>query len=258
MRPKGPTPAYIDDKERVRRLLALPGVRPAATERIGAARVALVGMGGLGNAAGLYLAAQGVGHLTLIDPDTVEAHNLGRQVLYTPDTVGMAKVEAAGAALRRLSPGISLTIAQEALDDANASRLLDGHDLILDGLDAGAPREVLNRFSVGTRVPTLFAGAIGYEAQVFGVQGGTPCLYCLWGDIAEAAEDCAATGVLGPVVGMAGTVQAQEAIKILMGQGQTLIGRLWWYDGYAVHTRVISVPPRPDCPVCSQSGGKED
>ncbi|MBX5466051.1 MAG: HesA/MoeB/ThiF family protein [Firmicutes bacterium] len=239
------------DKERVRRLLALPGVRPHSLERLLAARVAVVGMGGLGCAAALYLAGQGVGHLTLIDPDRVAAHNLGRQVLYAPEDVGRLKVEAAGSALRRLRPELSLSLWPHALGPENADFLLAGHDLVLDGLDQGVPRDLLNRWAVAHGVPVVFAGAIGYEAQVLVVAGGQPCLFCLFGSVADAAQDCAVEGVLGPVVGMAGMVQAQEALKLLLGVGRPLIGRLWTWDAYAGRTRILAVPPRPDCPVCA-------
>lgn len=241
----------ITDKERVRRLVALPGVRPAYAERLAQARVAIVGMGGLGNPAALYLAAQGVGHLHIIDPDQIEGHNLGRQVLFSPHELGQDKVMVAQAKLSHTVPECEIVSHVAELDAANVDVLLDGVDLVIDGLDRANPRMVLNDWTVKTGRPVFFGGAIGYEAQVFGVQGGQPCLYCLFGDLDGADENCAVSGVLGPVVGMAAMVQASEALKILMGVGQTLVGRLWTYDAYALKTRIITVPPRDDCPRCT-------
>lgn len=219
-------------------------------ERLKLSHVAIVGVGGLGNPVAMYLATQGVGRLTLVDPDIVEPHNLGRQVLFTPDDIGRKKVEAARDALVRLAPSISVHIVGQALTEQNMDGLLASVDLVVDGLDRGEPREWLNRYSVVTGVPVVFGGAIGYEAQVFVVRGGRPCLFCLFGAVNEAAEDCAVSGVLGPVVGMAGTVQAQEALKLLLGVGDLLIGRIWTYDAYSGTTRVLAFPPRKDCPVC--------
>lgn len=245
----------ITDKERVRRLLALPGVKPERVNRLRDARVAVVGMGGLGNPASQYLVAQGVGHLTLIDPDVVAAHNLSRQLLFSLGDVGRLKVEAARDALIRIAPSCHIDLYPEALNENNAASVLAGADVVVDGLDQGAPREILNRYSVHTKVPVFFGGGIGYEAQVFGVQGGRPCLYCLFGSVALVAEECAVAGVLGPVVGMAGLVQAQEVLKWLLGVGEPLLGRLWTFDAYSGRTRILTIPARPDCPVCGHGEG---
>jgi molybdopterin/thiamine biosynthesis adenylyltransferase len=240
----------FSDKERVRRLVALPGVRPESLSKLASARVAIVGVGGLGNPSALYLAAQGVGHLTLVDGDTVAQHNLGRQILFRPEDVGRLKVDAAAEALWRIRPELDLTTVAAHLEDSNWRAVLANHDVVLDGLDQGLPRDLLNRWAVETGRPVVFAGAIGYEAQVFVVQGGRPCLHCLFGSVAEVTEDCAVAGVLGPVVGMAGLVQAQEALKLLLQVGRPLVGRLWLWDAFSGSTRILEVPPRPDCPVC--------
>ncbi|MDA8192672.1 MAG: HesA/MoeB/ThiF family protein [Thermaerobacter sp.] len=245
-----PPETLLTDRERVRRLLALPGVRPGLAERLAASRVAMVGMGGLGNPVALYLAAQGVGALTLIDPDQVQAHNLGRQILFAPSDVGQSKVNAAQRALRRTAPNCTIVTHETALRAENISDLLEGSDLVIDGLDRAAPRMILNRWAVASAIPVLFGGAIGYEAQVFGVRGGKPCLYCLFGELQGADEDCVVAGVLGPVVGLAAMVQASEALKMLLGTGQSMVGRMWTYDAFSLKTRMVSVPPRRDCPVC--------
>lgn len=243
----------IRDPDRVRRLLALPHVRPKAMAALEAARVALVGLGGLGSGAAPYLAAAGVGALVLVDPDRVAATDLGRQILYTPDDVGALKVDAAAARLRAMNPALRIEAHAAALEASNAAALLAGCDVVLDGLDRGAPREVLNRYAVEHGVPVVFGGALGYEGQVMVVRGGgRPCLTCLFGDLEDAVGDCAVQGVLGPLVGMVGALQAQEALKLLMGLGTPLAGRLWLYDAFGGDTRVIAVPPRPDCPVCGR------
>lgn len=243
------------DKERVRRLVALPEVRAESVERLQAARVAIVGMGGLGNPCALYLAAQGIGHLTLIDPDVVEAHNLGRQILYGPQDVGRAKVDAARDSLVRVQPHAAVRVFADTLAADNIERLLFGHDIVLDGLDSGATREVLNAWAVASSTPVLFAGAIGYEAQVFGVREGGPCLSCLWGSVADRGQDCAQEGILGPVAGMAGMIQAQETLKFLLGVGTQVWGKLWTYDGYRLQSRTLTVPQRGDCAVCANGWG---
>ncbi|CAB1128840.1 ThiF domain-containing protein [Candidatus Hydrogenisulfobacillus filiaventi] len=238
------------DRERIRRLLTLPQVRPAQARRLAAARVAIIGMGGLGNAAAQYLAAQGVGQLLLLDPDRVEASNLGRQVLFDPTQVGLPKVEAAAARLSRQNPACMIRPV------ARAFTAVDGFapgevDLILDGTDNGATREVLNRVAVETGIPVIFAGAVGYEALVYGVgAGGRPCLQCAFGPVQEADRSCARDGILGPVVGLAGVLQAVEALKVLLEVGEPPWGRLWSWDLFHDHARVVRMPPREDCAVC--------
>ncbi len=240
----------ISDKERVRRLVSLPGVKPERVARLRDTTVAIVGVGGIGQAAAQHLVAQGVGGLILIDPDRVEAHNLSRQILLTPPTVGQFKVDAAAERLWELSPTAQIEQRRNQLDEANVDALLQEAAIVLDGVDLGQPREVLNRYAMRSGKPVFFAGATGYEAQVFGVHGGQPCLTCLFGSVADVADDCAATGVLGPVVGMAGLVQAQEVLKWVLRVGQPLVGRLWQWDGFSGSTRIMTIPARTDCPVC--------
>lgn len=241
----------ISDKERVRRLVSLPGVKPERVARLQHTAVAIVGVGGIGQAAAQHLVAQGVGRVLLIDPDRVEAHNLSRQILLTPHTVGQFKVDAVAERLWELSPAVQIEQRRDRLDEGNVDALLQEATIVLDGLDLGQPREVLNRYAVRSGKPVFFAGATGYEAQVFGVHGGKPCLTCLFGSVADVADDCAVTGVLGPVVALAGVVQAQEVLKWVLQVGQSLVGRLWQWDGFSGSTRIMTIPPRTDCPVCS-------
>lgn len=243
----------ITDKERVRRLVALPGVKPERLTRIRAARVAIVGVGGLGNASAQYLAAQGVGHLTLIDGDVVDAGNLGRQVLFGPNAIGRFKVEAAADTLRRMAPDIDIRPVAVSLTGDNGAGLVAGHDLVIDGLDATTPRQWLNRWSIAHQVPVIFGGAVGYEAQLFPVFGQAPCLSCLWPSLQGAELECATRGILGPLVGMVGALQAAEAIKYLIGLNPRP-GKLWTFDAFQGRSRTVVVPPNPLCPVCASAG----
>ncbi len=244
----------IRDADRVRRLAALPQVRPQALDRLRRAAVAVVGVGGLGTAAAPYLAAAGVGRLRLIDPDVVQETDLGRQILYGPADVGQPKVKAAAAALTAQAPATVVEVSTEALDAHNGRRLLEGVDVILDGLDEGRPRDFLNEYAVRTGTPVVFGGALGYEGQVVVVAPSGPCLHCLFGSVADAAADCAREGILGPLVGVVGALQAAEALKWVMGLGAPLRGRVLQIDLFAGATRVLSFAPRAHCPVCGGQG----
>jgi molybdopterin/thiamine biosynthesis adenylyltransferase len=249
-----PDPAsypLVTDADRVRRLMALPHVRPALLDRLRAATAAVVGVGGLGSAAAPYMAAAGIGRLRLIDPGRVAATDLGRQILYRPDDIGRPKVVVMAERLRAQNPAIAVEAVDEALTAANVEQLLAKADVVVDGLDVGPPREVLNRWAVATGRPVVFGGALGYEGQVMVVAGSEQaCLACLFGSVAEAPGECAVDGVLGPLVGVIGSLQAAEALKLLRGLGTTLAGRILVLDAFTATTRVVSVPKRPDCPVC--------
>lgn len=246
------TVPLITDKERVRRLVALPDVRSERLARLRSARVAIVGVGGLGNAAAQYLAAQGIAHLTLIDGDTVDGGNLGRQILFGPEDVGHLKVEAAAHSLRRLAPDLQIRSVPLFLTAENGPSLVDSHDLILDGLDTAPPRQWLNRWAIAHKVPVIFAGAVGYEAQVFPVYGQAPCLSCLWPSFEGPELDCATSGILGPLVGMVGALQAALAIKHVIGL-EKRAGILWTFDLFQARARTIALTPNPQCPVCGVS-----
>jgi molybdopterin/thiamine biosynthesis adenylyltransferase len=248
--PAGPYP-IVRDADRIRRLVALPGLKPATAERLAQATVAIVGVGGLGSIVAPYLAACGVGRIRLIDPDVVSATDLGRQILYTPADIGQSKVTVLERRLVAQNPAVTVDPVAEALTAENVARLLEGATIVVDGLDTGPPRDVLNRWAVATGVPVVFGGALGYEGQVLVVRGRDgPCLACVFGPVADAPGDCAVAGVLGPLVGIVGSVQAAEVVKLVLGVGTPLIGRLWQWDAYAGVTRILAIPSRPDCPVC--------
>lgn len=245
----------VRDVDRVRRLVALPDVRPAMLDKLAGATVAMVGMGGLGCASAPYLAAAGVGRLVLIDPGRVAPTDLGRQILYGAADVGALKVDAAAARLRAQSPGLSIVRHAVALGLDSADTLLGGATVVVDGLDDGRMRDVLNAWAVRGGAPVVFGGALGYEGQVTVVPpGGRPCLACLFGSVADAPAECSVAGVLGPLVGVVGSLQAGEALKWILGVGQALTGRLWLVDLFTGAARVVPVPVRATCPVC---GGAE-
>lgn len=243
-------PVLITDKERVRRLVSLPEVRPERLSRLHEARVAVVGVGGLGSAAAQYLAAQGIGHLTLIDGDVVEAHNLGRQVLFSPPDIGNPKAEVAAQALKKLAPELSVAADTKFLTADRLARL-EGHDLVIDGLDHASTRVIINQWAVSRRTPVIFGGAVGYEGQVFPAIPGGPCFSCLWPSLEGADEDCVTGGILGPLVGAIGALQAAEAVKWIVGVGSKE-GVLWSFDLLQGRLRSVAVPKNPACPVCSE------
>ncbi len=209
----------------------------------------IVGAGGLGAPAALYLAAAGVGELTIVDPDTVERSNLQRQVLYDSDDAGRLKVEAAGERLVALNPNVEVVRIAEALTEANARALIAGHDLVLDGTDDFATRFAVNAACVAERV-ILVSGAIGRWTGQVGVFAGRPCYRCLVPDIPPDAETCAAVGVVGALAGVVGSMMALEAIKLIAGAGEPLTGRLLIYDALAAEARTVRIGADPDCPVC--------
>lgn len=238
-----------EEVERYARQLVLREIGGPGQQRLKGARVLIVGVGGLGAPAALYLAAAGVGELTIVDPDTVERSNLQRQVLYDSDDAGRLKVEAAGERLVALNPNIEVVRIAEALTEANARALIAGHDLVLDGTDDFATRFAVSAACVAERV-ILVSGAIGRWTGQVGVFAGRPCYRCLVPDIPPDAETCAAVGLVGALAGVVGSMMALEAIKLIAGAGQPLTGRLLIYDALAAEARTVRIGADPDCPVC--------
>lgn len=250
----------LNDEELLRysRQIMLPQFDVVAQEKLKAARVLVVGMGGIGCPVALYLAAAGVGRLVLADFDTVDTSNLQRQVLYTAADVGRGKAEAAAEKLRLQNPHVEVTEFTVLLDARNAPELVAGVDLVIDGCDNFPTRDVVNAACVATGTPLVSAAAIGLSAQlaVFDTrQPASPCYRCLYPDMDEAAAACAEAGVLAPVVGVVGTLAATEALKILAGVGQPLVGRLWLWEALAQTMRTLGVPRDPACPACARRPG---
>ena len=243
--------SFSDDEiERYARHLVLAEIGGPGQQRLKAARVAIVGVGGVGAPAALYLAAAGVGTLRLIDDDRVGLSNLQRQILFTGADVGAAKVEAGARRLTALNPHVEIEAAPERLTVANAAWLLEGCDLVLDGTDDFETRFAVNAACVAAGLP-LVSGALGRWSGQVGVFAGRPCYRCLVAETPPDAETCARVGVVGALAGVVGSMAALEAIKQITGAGRTLSGRLLIYDGLAGTARTVGVAADPACPVCA-------
>ncbi len=241
-----------DEIERYARHLVLAELGGPGQQRLKAARVAIVGLGGVGAPAALYLAAVGVGTLRLIDHDAVALSNLQRQILFSGADVGRLKVEAGAGRLGALNPHVQIEDASERLTADNAAWLLEGCDLVIDGTDDFGTRFAVNTACVAAGVP-LVSGALGrWDGQV-GVFAGKPCYRCLVPEAPLDAATCARVGVVGALAGVVGSMGALEAIKIITGAGAPLTGRLLIYDGLAGTARTVSVAADPTCPVCGQA-----
>jgi molybdopterin/thiamine biosynthesis adenylyltransferase len=240
-----------EEVERYARHLVLREIGGPGQQALKAARVLIVGAGGLGAPAALYLAAAGVGTLGLVDPDRVGLSNLQRQVLFATADVEAPKVAAAARRLGALNPHVVVEPLDERLDGANARSLVSRYDLVLDGTDDFATRFAVNAACVQTG-RTLVSGAIGRWTGQVGVFPGRPCYRCLVPEIPPEAETCAAVGVLGALAGVVGSMMAVEAVKLIAGAGEPLSGRLLVYDALAGEARTLRLPPDPACPVCGE------
>tara|TARA_R110002110_G_scaffold201232_2_gene412202 strand:+ start:6957 stop:7721 length:765 start_codon:yes stop_codon:yes gene_type:complete len=248
--------AVLDDSdlERYSRQLLVPEVDIAGQEALAAATVLVVGLGGLGCPAALYLAAAGVGTLRLADGDRVELSNLQRQVAHTEAGLGDNKAESAARAVRALNQRVEVEVLARHLDADSMGAAIRGADLVLDASDRFATRHALNRGCVAAGVPLLSAAAIRMEGQLalFDTARGGPCYRCLYPD--AAADDsnaaCAENGVLGPVVGVLGSLQALEAIKFLVGMEQSLRGAVLMLDLRSLSLQRLVLERRSGCPDC--------
>ncbi|MDB5418726.1 MAG: molybdopterin biosynthesis protein [Phenylobacterium sp.] len=235
--------------ERYARHLVLREVGGPGQQKLKAGSALIVGAGGLGAPAALYLAAAGIGTLILADPDDVDLSNLQRQVIYTEDDIGRPKPEAAAERLAALNPHIFVAGFNGAFDETTADELIDGVDMVLDGTDDFATRFAVNAACVRHGKP-LVTGAIGRWTGQVGVFAGAPCYQCLVPEIPPDAETCTAVGVVGALAGVIGSMMALEAIKLMTGAGEPLSGRLMIYDALAGETRTVRVAADPECPVC--------
>lgn len=239
-----------DERERYARHILLKEIGGPGQQQLKSATVALVGMGGLGAPAALYLAAAGVGRLRLIDDDVVSLSNLQRQVLYGDADMGAAKTERAAAALTALNPHVRIETRETKLDDSNAAELLDGVQVVLDGTDDFATRYAVNTAcrALGT---TLVSGAVGrWDGQVSTFTRGGPCYRCLVPEAPPDAETCAQVGIVGALTGVIGSLMALEAIKTITSAGDTLVGRLLIFDALKSEARTVKLRRDPACPVC--------
>lgn len=248
----------LSDEQLLRysRQIMLPQFDIAGQERICAARVLIVGAGGLGCPVAMYLAAAGVGRITLLDRDLVELSNLQRQIAHDTHTVGMAKVDSVALTLKRLAPDCEVVALNQALTEQNAAQLVYEADVVLDCSDNFACRFLLNRECVAAGKPLVSGAAIRMEGQVavFDMRcADSPCYRCLYEEIGEEDMRCATNGVLAPVVGVIGSIQATEALKLLAGAGKTLTGRLLLMDALHMDWRTMTLRKDPGCPVCSST-----
>jgi molybdopterin/thiamine biosynthesis adenylyltransferase/rhodanese-related sulfurtransferase len=249
-----PPELTAEQLDRYSRHILLPEVGEKGQEKLLRARVLLLGAGGLGSPAALYLAAAGIGTLGIVDNDTVDASNLQRQILHGTSAVGVAKVESAAKRLTDLNPDVKVIPFQERLTSENADRVFDqGWDVIVDGLDNFPTRYLVNDASVWKNVPVVHGSIFRFDGQVttFWPKKG-PCYRCLYPEPPppHLAPSCAEAGVLGILPGVIGTIQATEAIKIVLGQGDPLVGRLLTYESLKMQFRTLKLRRDPGCPVC--------
>jgi molybdopterin/thiamine biosynthesis adenylyltransferase len=250
----------MDDRQLLRysRHILLDEVGIEGQERVLGARALLIGAGGLGSPAALYLAASGVGRITLVDDDEVDLTNLQRQVMHTTDRIGQPKVESGREALLQINPGIEVIALRERAAGERLRELVAAHDVVLDCSDNFATRQAVNRACVAARVPLVAGAVIRFDGQVsvFDVRDeASPCYACLFPEDSKFEDAaCSSMGVFAPLVGVIGAVQAAEALKLLAGCGRPLVGRLLMLDGRGMEWTEVRVGRNPCCPVCRARG----
>jgi sulfur-carrier protein adenylyltransferase/sulfurtransferase len=250
-----PRTLTAEQRDRYSRHVLVPEVGLEGQMKLLDAKVLLLGAGGLGAPTALYLAAAGVGTLGIVDDDVVDLSNLQRQVIHTTDGIGTPKVDSAERAINALNPDVNVVKYQTRLDASNIMEIIDGYDVVVDGVDNFPTRYLLNDASVRLKIPVVSAAILGFEGQlsVFAPYEG-PCYRCLFRQPppAELAPSCGANGVLGVLPGTMGMLQATEVIKLIIGAGDPLIGRLLMYDALAATTTELKVRRDPECPICSR------
>jgi molybdopterin-synthase adenylyltransferase len=246
----------MDDRQRLRysRHLLLNEFGEEAQERLLVSHALVVGAGGLGSAALLYLASSGVGRITICDGDRVDLTNLQRQIVHRVDSIGQPKASSAAATLARINPDIRVEALEERAGPERLAVLARAADVVLDCSDNFATRHALNRACVAARRPLVSGAGIRFDGQVavFDLRrDDAPCYHCLFAEDAEAVEErCATMGVFAPLVGIIGTFQALEAVKLLAGIGETLAGRLMLFDALASRWHEVRLARDPQCRVC--------
>ena len=242
-----------EESRRYSRHLRLPNVSLVGQRRLKASRVLVVGAGGLGSPVALYLAAAGVGHLGLVDFDDVDLTNLQRQLLHGTSDVGRSKLESARDRLLDVNPNVDIALFAERLTSANAMRIMRGYDVVVDGTDNFATRYLTNDACVLLGIPNVYGSVYRFEGQasVFATTDG-PCYRCLFREPPPPGlvPSCAEGGVLGVLPGMIGTIQANETIKLLIGMGEPLVGKLLLCDALSGSFRTIAIRRDPTCPAC--------
>jgi molybdopterin/thiamine biosynthesis adenylyltransferase/rhodanese-related sulfurtransferase len=254
-----PRTMSADQRNRYQRHLLLPEVGEAGQMKLLDSKVLLLGAGGLGSPAAIYLAAAGVGTIGIIDMDVVDSSNLQRQILHTLDRVGMRKVDSAKAALTAMNPDVKVNTYDTRLSAENVLEIIDGYDVIVDGTDNFPTRYLVNDASLIKRIPVVHGSIFRFEGQatVFYPYVG-PCYRCMIPEPppAELAPSCAEAGVLGVLPGIIGSIQAVETIKLLLDLGDPLVGRLLTYDALEESFRTFKVRRDPNCPACGEHAGE--
>lgn len=246
-------PMNDDQLLRYSRQILLPEFGTEAQDRLLAARVLIIGAGGLGSPVALYLAAAGIGTLIIADPDLVDVSNLQRQILHGEADLGRAKVASAYDALQALNPAVQVVALATRLEGAALQEQVTSVDLVVDASDNFSTRFAVNAACVATQTALVSGAAIRMEGQVTVFrpdQPESPCYRCLYRDGIDTEQTCAENGVLAPIVGIIGSLQALEAIKVLTGIGTSLCGRLLILDGKSLETRILKLRRDPECPVC--------
>lgn len=250
-----PTELNTAQALRYSRQLMLPAMDFRGQEALLASKVLLIGVGGLGCAAAPYLVASGVGSITLVDDDTIDRSNLQRQILYREADIGQSKAGQAAASLRQLNADIAIEALQKRLSAADLTTLVPQYSLVLDCTDNLCTRNAVNAACVKAKVPLVSGAAIRFEGQVasFSMQGDGACYHCLSQLFGEQQLTCMEAGILSPIVGIIGTMQALEAVKILAGVGTPLYGKLQLFDGLTSQWRQFNLVKDPACSVCDDS-----
>ncbi|MEQ8387160.1 MAG: molybdopterin-synthase adenylyltransferase MoeB [Alphaproteobacteria bacterium] len=241
---------------RYARHIVLPEIGGAGQERLNRASVLVIGAGGLGSPLLMYLAAAGVGRLGIVDDDRVELTNLHRQIIHRESALGQSKLESARRTLADINPDTRVELHETRFSAANALDILAGYDLVADGSDNFATRYLANDAAMLSKKPLVSASVLKFEAQIATFRafdgGGRPCYRCLYPEAPApgTVPSCAEGGVMGAVVGVAGSLQASEVIKEILGLGESLAGHLLLYDALGTRFRKIRVPADPACPLC--------
>ena len=246
----------MNDQQLLRysRQIMLPDVDIDGQEKLLAARVFIIGLGGLGSPVTMYLAAAGVGHLVLADFDTVDLSNLQRQIAHTTDRIGQTKVESAALTLHALNPDVQITCITDVLDSESLTSQIANVDVVIDCCDNFTTRFAVNAACVAAKVPLVSGAAIRLEGQVAVFDNrdpNCPCYRCLYDEDSEENTTCAANGVLSPLVGIIGSMQALETIKLIVGFGKSLAGKLLVFDARYSQWRELKLPKDTQCPACS-------
>jgi molybdopterin/thiamine biosynthesis adenylyltransferase/rhodanese-related sulfurtransferase len=254
-----PRSLTAEQRERYSRHLLVPEIGFDGQMKLLDAKVLLLGAGGLGSPTALYLAAAGVGTIGVVDDDVVDLSNLQRQVIHTNDRIGMPKVDSAEQGIHDINPGVEVVKYETRLDASNIMEIIDGYDVIVDGVDNFPTRYLLNDATVRLQIPVVSAAILGFDGQlsVFAPYEG-PCYRCLYPTPppSELAPSCGANGVLGALPGVMGVLQAIEVVKLVTGSGDPLIGRLLLYEALGTTFTNLKLRRDPDCPICSRDPGE--